>query len=211
VQPRLDHVSEWEISVSDLHGFGDYIKERANLACDPNADRVPGEKQCQWCKAKANCPALYNLTQQTLLQSFEVIEIDSLPKLNTLNEQQLKLALDNRKLIESWLASVEQYATEQILDGKHIGGYKLVEGRSVRQWIDEESAANTLSERFDESEIYKKTFISVAQAEKLLGKKQAGLLAELVTKPQGKPTLAPESDKRQPIGANISDFDACTD
>jgi hypothetical protein len=57
----------------------------------------------------------------------------------------------------------------------------------------------------------KKTFISVAQAEKLLGKKQAGLLAELVTKPQGKPTLAPESDKRQPIGANISDFDACTD
>ncbi len=211
VQPRLDHVSEWEISISDLQSFGDYIKERANLACDPNAERVPGEKQCQWCKAKATCPALYNLTQQTLLQSFEVIEIDSLPKLNLLSEQQLKLALDNRKLIESWLASVEQYATEQILDGKQIGGYKLVEGRSVRQWIDEAQAEQTLSERFDESEIYKKTFISVAQAEKLLGKKQAGLLTELVTKPQGKPTLAPESDKRPPIGANISDFDACTD
>lgn len=211
VQPRLDHISEWEISVSELLEFGHFICERAKLACQPNAERTPGEKQCQWCKAKATCPALYNLTQQTLLQSFEVIEIDTLPKLNTLSEQQLKLALDNRKLIESWLSSVEQYATEQILDGKSIGGYKLVEGRSVRQWVDEAQAEKALSERFGESEIYKKTFISVAQAEKLLGKKQADVLHELVTKPQGKPTLAPESDKRPPIGANISDFDACND
>lgn len=211
VQPRLDHISEWEITVEQLNEFASYIKERANMACTPNAERVPGDKQCQWCKAKATCPALYNLTQTTLLQSFEVIDIDSLPKLNQLTESQLKLALDNRKLIESWLSSVEQYATEQILDGKNIGGYKLVEGRSIRQWIDEQRAEQVLSERFEESDLYKKTFVSVAQAEKLLGKKQADLLHELATKPQGKPTLAPASDKRPPIGANISDFDACND
>lgn len=208
VQPRLDHISEWEITVEQLNEFAQYIKQRATMACEPEADRVPGDKQCQWCKAKATCPALYNLAQDTLMQSFEVIEIDSLPKLNQLTDAQLKLALDNRKLIESWLSSVEQYATEQILDGKQIGGYKLVEGRSIRQWIDEQQAEKALSERFDESDIYKKTFVSVAQAEKLLGKKQAGLLSELVTKPQGKPTLAPSTDKRPAIGANISDFDA---
>ena len=211
VQPRLDHISEWELPLEKLLDFGEKAKISAKKALSPNAERVPGDKQCQWCKAKAICPALYNLTQTTLLQSFEVIDIDSLPKLNQLTESQLKLALDNRKLIESWLSSVEQYATEQILDGKNIGGYKLVEGRSVRQWIDEQHAEQVLSERFDESDLYKKTFVSVAQAEKLLGKKQADLLDELVTKPQGKPTLAPASDKRPPIGANISDFDACND
>jgi hypothetical protein len=211
VQPRLDHVSEWEITVAELMQFAEYIKERAQLACELSAERVPGEKQCQWCKAKATCPALYDLTQQTLMQSFDVIQIDTMPKVERLTDLQLKLALDSRKLIESWLSAVEQYATEQILDGKQLAGYKLVEGRSVRQWIDEQQAETALAERFDESEIYKKSFISVAQAEKLLGKKQAALLDGLVTKPQGKPTLAPESDKRAPIGANISDFDACTD
>lgn len=211
VQPRLDHISEWEIPVSDLMSFAEHIKERAQLACKDDAERVPGEKQCQWCKAKATCPALYDLTQKTLMQSFDVIQIDTLPKAERLTDQQLKMALDSRKLIESWLSAVEQYATEQILDGKQLAGYKLVEGRSVRQWVDEQQAQLALAERFDESEIYKKSFISVAQAEKLLGKKQAALLDSLVTKPQGKPTLAPESDKRAPIGANISDFDACTD
>lgn len=211
VQPRLDHISEWEIPVSDLMSFAEHIKARAQLACKDDADRVPGEKQCQWCKAKATCPALYDLTQKTLMQSFDVIQIDTLPKAECLTDQQLKLALDSRKLIESWLSAVEQYATEQILDGKQLAGYKLVEGRSVRQWVDEQQAQMALAERFDESEIYKKSFISVAQAEKLLGKKQAALLDSLVTKPQGKPTLAPESDKRAPIGANISDFDACAD
>lgn len=211
VQPRLDHISEWEIPVSDLMSFAEHIKARAQLACKDDAERVPGEKQCQWCKAKATCPALYDLTQKTLMQSFDVIQIDTLPKAERLTDQQLKLALDSRKLIESWLSAVEQYATEQILDGKQLAGYKLVEGRSVRQWVDEQQAQLALAERFDESEIYKKSFISVAQAEKLLGKKQAALLDSLVTKPQGKPTLAPESDKRAPIGANISDFDACTD
>lgn len=207
VQPRLDHISEWEIPVSDLMSFAEHIKARAQLACKDDAERVPGEKQCQWCKAKATCPALYDLTQKTLMQSFDVIQIDTLPKAERLTDQQLKLALDSRKLIESWLSAVEQYATEQILDGKQLAGYKLVEGRSVRQWVDEQQAQLALAERFDESEIYKKSFISVAQAEKLLGKKQAALLDSLVTKPQGKPTLAPESDKRAPIGANISDFD----
>jgi len=211
VQPRLDHISEWEIPVSDLMSFAEHIKARAQLACKDDAERVPGEKQCQWCKAKATCPALYDLTQKTLMQSFDVVQIDTLPKAERLTDQQLKLALDSRKLIESWLSAVEQYATEQILDGKQLAGYKLVEGRSVRQWIDEQQAQLALAERFDESEIYKKSFISVAQAEKLLGKKQAALLDALVTKPQGKPTLAPESDKRAPIGANISDFDACVD
>lgn len=211
VQPRLDHISEWEITVAELMRFAEYIKERAQLACELSAERVPGEKQCQWCKAKATCPALYDLTQQNLMQSFDVIQIDTMPKVERLTDLQLKLALDSRKLIESWLSAVEQYATEQILDGKQLAGYKLVEGRSVRQWIDEKQAETELAERFDESEIYKKSFISVAQAEKLLGKKQAGLLDGLVTKPQGKPTLAPDSDKRAPIGANISDFDACAD
>lgn len=211
VQPRRDHVSEWQISVSDLLRFGEKAKQGAEQALKPDAKRVPGEKQCQWCKAKATCPALRAMTEQTLITMFDDMGAGELPNADTLTDEQLAQALGNKKLIVGWLDAVEQLITERLTDGVEFPGYKLVEGRSLRQWADEQKAAELLAAKYEEEQLYKKSFISVAQAEKLVGKKNIGLLADLVVKPSGKPTLAPASDPRAPIGATLNDFSACTD
>jgi hypothetical protein len=211
VQPRRDHISEWSISKKDLLVFGDKVSQAAKDALQPDAPRQPGEKQCQWCNAKATCPALKTYTEQTVLAEFDDISPATLPPVDTLTDEQLAQALDAKKLITGWLDAVEQLVTDKLNNGEQFTGYKLVEGRSLRQWADEAQAEQTLLQLADADKLYKKSFISVAQAEKLLGKKNAAAMADLVVKPSGKPTLAKADDPRPPIGATLDDFSACND
>lgn len=215
IQPRLDIISEWSTTVDALRVFGEKVNNAALEALKPNAKRQPGEKQCQWCRAKATCPALKSYTESALLESFDNIDVDSIKPVDHLNDEQLRQVLDAKKLVLSWFEAVEDHVSKKLFAGEQFTGYKLVEGRSNRAWMDEASAAALLTQKeYTDEQLYKKSFISVAQAEKLLGKKNAALLDDLVIKPQGKPTIAPESDKRPAIGATSADFDeisACTE
>jgi hypothetical protein len=208
VQPRLDHIDEWEISVTDLLKFGEKARQAAEATTDPKAPRVPGEKQCKFCKAKATCPALYKLTTETLLADFE--QIDEAPQPHKLTEEQMRKALENRIMIEAWLLSVENFAKERIASGKGFPGFKLVEGRSTRHWSDDGLAGDILEYHLGEAAFTKK-MISPAQAEKLIGKTKKALIQDLIVKPPGKPSLARESDPRPEIKATISDFEALDD
>lgn len=209
VQPRLDHISEWDLSYDTLMLFAAKVSQAAELASQPNAERYPGEKQCQWCRAKATCPALKDYTEQALLVQFDDISPATLAPVDRLTDAQLAQALAAKKLISGWLDAVEEQVTAKLLNGETFPGYKLVEGRSLRQWADEQHAQAVLSKHYIDDLLYKKTFISPAQAEKLVGKKELHILDDLIVKPAGKPTLAPADDKRPAIGATINDFDAC--
>lgn len=207
VQPRRDHISEWETTVDELLKFGEQARDAANKALKPDAKRTPGEKQCQWCAAKAICPALQQYTAETLLTHFDDISDNHLTPVDTLTDAQLRQALESKSLIVGWLDAVEKHVTDKLNNGEQFDGFKLVEGRSLRKWKDEKQAEKVLLEYYDEQDVYKKTFISPAQAEKLMGKNKAAILSDLIVKPNGKPTLAPESDKRKSIGIKPDDFD----
>ncbi|MDX1486598.1 MAG: DUF2800 domain-containing protein [Acidiferrobacterales bacterium] len=204
VQPRLDHISEWEISRSDLMRWADWIKERADLAASGKGERVPGEKQCRWCKAKATCDALEKYTHDIIATDFE--HLDDMQSPDAIEAERLSRIIAAKPLIVSWLDAVEAHARDMLESGESVPGYKLVEGRSIRQWSDAEQAERTLVELLGD-EAHERKLLSVAKAEKALGKKRAEEIAELVVKPAGKPTMVPESDKRQPIGTTSSDFD----
>lgn len=204
VQPRLDHVSEWEIPTSELLAHGNSMAKAATTALSDNAQRNPGEKQCQFCKAKATCPALKTHTEQTLLADFD--NLNELKAPDKLSNDDLKNVLDNAKLISTWIESVQKYAHEQISSGQEFPGYKLVAGRSLRKWSDESDVAKLLLNHLDEGDVYTKKLIGVPAAEKLL-KKDKTELTPFIVKPEGKPTLAPESDKRPAINITLSDFD----
>jgi hypothetical protein len=208
VQPRIDNISEWEISVHDLLKWGEIARAAAEATAQPNAKRVPGEKQCRFCKAKADCPALYKLTEQTLLMDFE--EHDEPVAPNKLTDEQLAEALKARPVIEAWLNAVETLVKQRLSTGEPFPGWKLVEGRANRAWIDEEDAAKELEWLVGDKAFVRK-LITPAQAEKALGKAHKKVVESLAYKPQGKAALAPASDPRPSIVASVDDFDVLVD
>lgn len=202
VQPPLDHIDEWELSVCDLLEWGDNVKVKAKTALAPDAKRIPGDQQCRWCAHKAVCPELKQLTEQTVLNAFED---ETLTPVNRLSDKDVLQVLLRKDLIISWLSALEDYTSQRLLNGDSVIGFKLVEGRSVRQWKDEKQAADRLKSLTTE-DIYTRKLMSPAQAEKIL-KKNKSAISDLIDKPEGKPTLAFENDNRKSFGASLDDFD----
>ena len=203
-QPRLDHISVWDLTLDELLRWGEWISERAQECVKPDAERVPGESQCMFCKAKATCPALLRHSEKVLMSEFDDFEPVNV---EALTDDKLRTVLENKKLIAGWMEAVEKHVTERITSGESFPGYKLVEGRSVRQWSDDQEAEAKLVELLENSAYVPRKIVSPAQAEKALGKKRVGEIADLVVKPSGKPTLAPESDKRPALSIKPEDFD----
>jgi len=204
-QPNINNFSEWQITYNELMSFADVVRERVALSKQPDAPFNPSDSACKWCLHKANCKALQSHTEQVISAQFDDL---TLPDATTVD---VKLVLDNKKLIESWLKAVEQNAFEKISNGEHVDGYKIVAGRSLRKWSDEGKALNVLRVDYDADALETRKFLSVAQAEKLIGKKDFTQYAdELVVKPDGAPTLVPEKDKRPSITDVTCDFDELT-
>lgn len=209
-QPRLDHVSEYTITATELLNWAaDVVRPAAEKALSGTPEFNPGQKTCQWCKARSTCKALAKHNYELTLSKFDDLDAPlEVPVAHTMTADQVAALLPKLPLLKSWANDLEQYAADTLAHGGVIPGYKLVEGRSLRQWgPDEDLVARCLTEvGLSEADIYTKKLISPAQAEKALGRAKAGEIADLVTKPRGKPTLAPESDPRPAFGADAADL-----
>jgi hypothetical protein len=203
VQPRIDHVSEWEINTENLLVWADEtLKPAADLALSDDAPFSPGEKQCRFCKAKATCRALAEYNLQTATDGFTVVgEPLDLKQADKLSSSEIAALLPQLKTLTGWAKALEAHALHQMQQGVEIPGYKLVEGRSLRKWGDEEAAGKALSRKLTAKVAFKKKLITITEAEKLLGKKNP-LVAKYTIKPPGKPALAPLSDRRPPLEIN---------
>lgn len=207
--PRLDYVSEYTITATELLNWAaDVVKPAADKAVAGTPEFNPGQKTCQWCKARATCAALAKFNYELALGRFDNLdEPPAAPSPHLLTIDQVAKLLPKLGLLKAWANDLEQYAQDTLARGGALPGYKLVEGRSLRQWGREEEAATKL-EWLLGTDAYTKKLISPAQAEKALGRAKAGEIADLVIKPRGKPTLAPDSDPRAPYGAEaISMFE----
>jgi len=194
VQPRIGNISVHEVSIDELEEFGEHVRERAALTLQDNPERIAGEKQCQWCRAKADCPALNKLMEETTMTTFSDLDATpTLPEIETLTDKQRKRILDNKALIINFVKAVETSVYNDIDVGLGFDGYKIVEGRGVRKWADD-AETELVSKLGDLA--YNKKLIGIGAAEKLLSKKEVN---NLTIKPVGKPTLVEESDKRQSI------------
>lgn len=190
-QPRLDHVSEWETTPEALHAFGQKAREAAELALSEDPPFGPGEA-CRWCRAAGNCRAQAEYNLATARAEFgPPVAFDKL------SDEELAEVLARLPALRNWANQVEERALTSIMRGEPLPGWKVVEGRSLRRWAEDDALAPALEAELGD-DAWKRDLISPAQAEKLLGKKHT-LLAQYVTKPPGKPTLAPEADKRPPF------------
>lgn len=200
IQPRIDNLSDYELSVSDLMAWTDEVlTPRAQEAFSGQGTQTPGE-WCRFCKVKSRCRAL---ADQSLKTAFEK------PDPQLLNPQELADVLPKLETIKIWLTGIEEYALHTALSGTAVPGWKVVEGRSTRKITNPTAVSDALSGAgIGHDLIYKpQELLPITELEKLVGKKQfAALCAQWISKPQGKPTLVPESDKRQAINTVEDDF-----
>ena len=205
--PRLDYVSEYSISVTDLLKWADeVVRPAAGKANDGDLTFAPGDKACRFCKARATCKALAKHNYELALGKFDDLDADVQPvSPNLLSVDEIAKLLPKMSMLKTWASDVEEYATSVLANGGVLPGYKLVEGRSVRQWRNEDAATEALETLLGEA-AYTVKLISPTQAEKALGRSKADEIADFVIKPRGKPTLAPDSDPRPSFGESAVDL-----
>ena len=207
VQPRLDSVSTDEMSLEELLDWGEDIKPIAQRAWDGVGECTPCD-YCNFCKARHTCRALADTCLDTFYKNGG--------KLNQLlTDREVSDILAMKDLITKWIKGVYDFAYEKALSGeKQWPGYKLVEGTSRRTITDPDAAAKTLLDNgYKEEDIFKpRELEGITNLQKVLGKKGVTeYLEAYIDKPEGKPTLVPESDKRPAINTVESMANEFTD
>lgn len=196
-QPRLSNVSVFVMDKADLLNWAnDELTAKAELAFEGKGELCCGE-WCKFCKAKSNCKerakvnmemAQYEFRKSSLLTDEEVVDI--LSKVDELT---------------SWASDVKNFALEQAVRGKQWPGWKVVEGRSNRKYTDESAVAQVVKNAGYNP--YDEKIMGITNMTKMLGKEKFNeLLGDFVERPQGKPTLVTEDDKRPEMNTAKEDF-----
>ena len=196
-QPRRENVSTCTLTKEDmLHWAETVLKPTAELAAQGKGEYKAGD-HCRFCKIRATCRkrAEYNL---------ELAKYDfAMP--STLEDREVEAVLAKADELVSWVGDLKDYALQQALAGKKWPGWKLVEGRSNRRYVSDEAVAAKVEEAGYSP--YEKKLMGITALTKLLGKRRFDeLLTDLIEKPQGKPVLVPETDKRPALHTAAEDF-----
>lgn len=204
VQPRINNISSWQISVEELRRWAEEeLWPKAKLAYEGKGELNAGD-WCRFCAVRNQCRKLYE--QQIEIAQHEFAE----PALLT-DDEIADIVQRTPKLIE-WANSIKEYAEKKAIEeSKQWPGLKLVEGISRRKWVDEDQASNAIFARcpeLSEDEIFSMKLKPITSIEKIVGKKRfEEILSDVVVKPQGKPTLVPLEDKRPAMGYNQAQLD----
>ena len=208
VQPRCPHpdgaIRSETFDAFDLLDWAADLVDAVKRTEDPNAPLNSGD-HCRFCPATAVCPAVHE--RATALAQLEFSPSAAVPcgtQAVPYDAARLKQALDARPMLRAWLTALDEFAYAEAMAGRLPAevGYKLVEKRANRKWIDEELAAVALRKGgLKDEQIFETPAIkSSAQVEKLVGKKGfKEIEADYVTKESSGFTLVPVDDPRQPV------------
>lgn len=205
VQPRLNNISTWSISVEELSEWANTeLIPKAKLAFEGQGELVPGD-WCRFCGVKNRCRKLYE-------QQVEIAKYDFKDP-GLLSDEEIADVLKRAPKLIEWANSVQSYALESALNnGKQWPGFKLVEGISRRKWLDEDKVVEAIFSSMPEAtedDVFDMKLKTITQLEKIFGKKVvAEKLSDVIVKPQGKPTLVSVEDKRPALGVEdaVKDF-----
>ena len=195
-QPRRENVSTWTVPVEELKAWAEEeLKPKAAKAYQGEGEYMPGP-WCTFCRASTRCRARADENLKLAQMEFKM------PPL--LTDSEIEKVLTILPDLTKWANEITAYATDAAVNhGKEWHGFKVVEGRSVRKYKDENAVAEkaVISGYKD---IYRKSLIPMTEMQKLMGKtKFEEILGNLIYKPPGKPTLVPNSDKR--LAMNVAD------
>ena len=201
IQPRLDSVSTDIVLIDPLTEWAELVVKPAAVLAFAGEGGYKAGDHCKWCKVKGNCRARADENMKALAHEFKD------PAL--MSNEEIGSILFITEQLQSWAKDVENYASDQALNGKPIPQWKLVEGRSNRSISDKDAAIAALkaTELGQEKYLKPQELLGIGELEKRLGKKEFGeLLGPWVVKPPGKPCLVPETDRRSELNSVEGDF-----
>lgn len=202
IQPRLDNISSFEVSIKDLYKWGSEIKPKALKAFKGEGECIVG-KHCDegFCRAKPICKAYAD--ERLKLAKFEFKHPQEL------SNDDIADILEKVDGLVKWGKTVKDYALSQALQGVEFKGFKVVEGKSNRIFkIEEQEIIKILQNGgFKVEDVCETSLKSLSTLEKLLGKEDfKSILGDYVIKPAGKPTLVSIDDVRPIFNNSVNDF-----
>jgi hypothetical protein len=222
---------EWDCAVSELLAFGTEVRSRAISVVNAVAmhgqvvqaewertflNQDPSESACAYCKAMATCPSMQRKVQDVVGLDFEFMPgTQQVPEgVAVQTPEYLAQAMAACGMIEDWIKAVRSEVERRLLAGQQVPGFKLVLGKAgARQWTDAAAAEKMIRETFrvPVEKAYDLKLISPTTAEKLhkagdIGPRQWPKLQPLIGRADPKPSVAPESDKRDAyVPPNVAD------
>ena len=196
-QPRRDNVSTYECTKEELLAWADNtLAPTAALAINGQGEFAAGD-HCQFCKVKATC-------RKRTEHNLELAKYDyAMP--DTLDKREIAAILAKADSLTAWANDIKEYALQQALSGVTYDGFKVVEGKSNRKYSDEAAVAFIVKDHGYDP--YEKKLLGITAMTSMLGKKKfEELLGAFIIKPQGKPTLVPDNDKRPALNTAKEDF-----
>jgi hypothetical protein len=216
VQPRIDHIDVFKISVEDLLEWAEKkLAPAAKEALGGDPSFHPGEKQCRFCRAKATCKALAADSLQTASDDFTVIgEEFTLRDVTKLTNEEIGILMERLSTFEAWANSIKAKVFEELNKGNSVPGYKLVKGKKKNKAFlskDEDDIFVKLKAcGLKSTEVYKKTLKTPTQIAAILKankapEKKVKKFDELWSQKDGEPAIAKESDPREAIQPQVKE------
>lgn len=191
VQPRKTGISVSELLPGELTDWAESIvRPAAELAYKGEGEYNPGPETCRFCKASAICKKRAEFFKEKADKYLGTV----------LTPEEMGETLKELEGIETWLANLKAALESKLLSGEVVKGWKIVAGRSNRKYTDEAAIAEALKAEGIEDFYQPRKILTITNMEKRLGKKVFNrVVRPYVIKPEGKPTLAEESDKREAL------------
>lgn len=198
-QPRIGNFSRWSLTTEELLRWAETVlKPAADLASRGGGEFSSGP-WCRFCKAKAVCRK--RAEENLALARYDFARPD------VLEDDEIDAILAKAEDLEKWVSDIRTYALQEALKGHIWDDWKVVEGRANRKFKDEGKAVAALQAAGVDP--YEKKMKTITSLEKEIGKKKfSELMDGLMTRPEGKPTLVPRSDKRPEMNTAVTDFAA---
>lgn len=190
IQPP--NMKRWVTSVERIKRFEGELSAAVGVALKPDAPLTAGD-HCRWCAAKPLCPVMTGALDRAVKENLALMPVDKIADY-----------LNQLPTLENFLKELQQLAHGLIEEGQAIPGWKLVNKRATRQWVDEDRASKFMED--NGVIVHELKMKSPAAVEKELKKAKKNLPDDLVVAVSSGSTLAPESDPRPavvPIGQTL--------
>lgn len=205
-QPRSHGpaLSPWRISVEELEVWRPKVDKYIEKAIAVREGRAAVEyaagKHCKYCWGEGRCQAQNAANSERAVIALNAADAQQEVNVQTLSMEQMLSLMDKKETIERILGEVEGHLYMRLNRNLPVPGWKMVEqvGKRKLNDADEEYTAKELK-KIGVKQPWRKSLITLGDAEKAVGKSKAGLVDALTVRHATKRVMVRESDKRPAI------------